>query len=197
MARRTLVKQRRLRSLLGAALFPLALVSGVPQVHAQAGTFIIQSPAFADGGVMDRKYAGKNPANPNCTGDNVSPALAWSDVPAGTTSLALIVSDPQGAGGQGVNPGMAYGISPTQTALLEGAGTGNDLRMGQNTTGKPQYLGPCPPKGSGMHHYVFVLIATDLVPDALPAGLTRAELDAALKGHSKGTAAWVGRFGNF
>jgi hypothetical protein len=181
MARRTLVKQRRLRSLLGAALFPLALVSGVPQVHAQAGTFIIQSPAFADGGVMD----------------NVSPALAWSDVPAGTTSLALIVSDPQGAGGQGVNHWMAYGISPTQTALLEGAGTGNDLRMGQNTTGKPQYLGPCPPKGSGMHHYVFVLIATDLVPDALPAGLTRAELDAALKGHSKGTAAWVGRFGNF
>jgi Raf kinase inhibitor-like YbhB/YbcL family protein len=118
-------------------------------------------------------------------------------VPAGTTSLALIVSDPQGAGGQGVNHWMAYGISPTQTALLEGAGTGNDLRMGQNTTGKPQYLGPCPPKGSGMHHYVFVLIATDLVPDALPAGLTRAELDAALKGHSKGTAAWVGRFGNF
>ena len=96
------MKQRRLRSLLGAALFPLALVSGVPQVHAQAGTFIIQSPAFADGGVMDRKYAGKNPANPNCTGDNVSPALAWSDVPAGTTSLALIVSDPQGAGGQGM-----------------------------------------------------------------------------------------------
>lgn len=105
------MKQRRLRSLLGAALFPLALVSGVPQVHAQAGVHH-PVPAFADGGVMDRKYAGKNPANPNCTGDNVSPALAWSDVPAGTTSLALIVSDPQGAGGQGVNHWMAYGISP-------------------------------------------------------------------------------------
>ncbi|WP_440310251.1 YbhB/YbcL family Raf kinase inhibitor-like protein, partial [Klebsiella pneumoniae] len=63
--------------------------------------------------------------------------------------------------------------------------------------GKPAYLGPCPPKGTGMHHYVFLLIATDLAPDALPNGLTRAELDAAIKGHRKGAAAWIGRFGNF
>lgn len=191
------MKPRLLRTLFNAALFLLASLSAVSQAQAQSGVFTIQSPAFADNGVMDRKYAGKNAANPNCTGDNVSPPLAWSDVPAGTTSLALIVSDPQGGGGLGVNHWMAYGIPATQTGLHEGAGTGDGLRMGQNTLGKPAYLGPCPPKGSGMHHYVFLLIATDLAPDALPNGLTRAELEAALKGHTKGATAWIGRFGNF
>jgi phosphatidylethanolamine-binding protein (PEBP) family uncharacterized protein len=81
--------------------------------------------------------------------------------------------------------------------LREGAATSDALRMGQNTFGDPAYLGPCPPKGSGMPHYIFLLIATDLAPDALPSGLTRTELDAALKGHTKGAAAWIGRFGNF
>lgn len=195
------MKSRLFRALFNAALVPVACLSVVPQVHAHAGTFTIQSPAFADNGVMDRKYAGKNPANANCTGENVSPPLHWSNVPAGTTSLALIVADPQGAGGLGVNHWVAYGIPATQTSLPEGAGTGtgsgSGLRMGQNTAGKSVYLGPCPPKGTDMHHYVFVLIATDLPPDALPSGLTRPELDAALKGHTKGAAAWIGRFGNF
>lgn len=187
-----------MKPILFRALLSLACLSAVPQVHAQADTtFTVESSAFADNGVMDRKYAGKNPANANCTGDNVSPPLHWSNVPAGTNSLVLIVSDPQGAGGLGVNHWMAYGIPATQTSLPEGAGTGAALRMGQNSIGKPAYLGPCPPKGTGMHHYVFLLIATDLAPDALPNGLTRAELDAAIKGHSKGAAAWIGRFGNF
>ncbi|MCT7305073.1 YbhB/YbcL family Raf kinase inhibitor-like protein [Ralstonia sp. 22086] len=180
------------------ALLSLACLSAVPHVYAQADTtFTVESSAFADNGVMDRKYAGKNPANANCTGENVSPPLHWSNVPAGTNSLVLIATDPQGAGGLGVNHWMVYGIPATQTSLPEGAGTGGALRMGQNAIGKPAYLGPCPPKGTGMHHYVFVLIATDLAPDALPNGLTRAELDAAIKGHSKGAAAWIGRFGNF
>lgn len=191
------MKPRLLRTLFNAVLFLFASLSAVSQAQAQSGVFTIQSPAFADNGVMDRKYAGKHAANPNCTGDNVSPPLAWSDVPAGTNSLALIVSDPQGGSGLGVNHWMAYGIPATQTGLHEGAGTGDALRMGQNALGKPAYLGPCPPKGSGMHHYVFLLIATDLAPDALPNGLTRAELEAAVKGHTKGATAWIGRFGNF
>ena len=185
-----------MKSHLFYALFSLACLSAAPHVHAQADTFTLQSTAFADNGVMDRKYAGKNPANANCTGDNVSPSLVWSNVPAVTTSLALIVTDPQGAGGLGVNHWMAYGIPATQTSLPEGAGTGSGLSMAQNAIGKPAYLGPCPPKGTGLHHYVFVLIATDLAPDALANGLTRAELDAALKGHTKGATALIGRFGN-
>jgi len=188
---------RLFRAPLHAALFLFACLSAAPYASAETGVFTLQSSAFADNGVIDHKYAGKNPANQNCTGENVSPQLSWSNVPAGTKSLALIVSDPQGQLGQGANHWMAYGIPATQTELREGAAASDALRMGKNTFGDAAYLGPCPPWGSGMHHYIFLLIATDLAPDALPSGLTRAELDAALKGHTKGAAAWVGRFGNF
>ena len=77
-----------MKPILFRALLSLACLSAVPQVHAQADTtFTVESSAFADNGVMDRKYAGKNPANANCTGDNVSPPLHWSNVPAGTNAL--------------------------------------------------------------------------------------------------------------
>lgn len=189
--------QQRVSRFLSRMVLPCLCLLAVHTAQAQSGVFTLQSPAFAENGIIDSKYAGKNPANANCTGEGVSPPLRWSNVPAGTNSLVLIVSDPQGALGLGANHWMAYGIPATQTELREGIGNGNTLRTGVNFSGQTGYMGPCPPKGSGMHHYIFLLIATDLAPDALPAGLTRAELDAALKGHAKGAAAWIGRFGNF
>jgi phosphatidylethanolamine-binding protein (PEBP) family uncharacterized protein len=47
-----------------------------------------------------------------------------------------------------------------------------------------------------MHHYNFVIIATDLPPDRLPAGLTHDALIAQLKGHALAGATRVGRFTN-
>ncbi len=57
------------------------------------------------------------------------------------------------------------------------------------------YFGPWTPPATGMHHYTFTLIATDLDPKELPAGLTRDELFAKLQGHTKGAAGLVGLFG--
>ncbi|EOH1071922.1 YbhB/YbcL family Raf kinase inhibitor-like protein, partial [Cronobacter sakazakii] len=54
--------------------------------------------------------------------------------------------------------------------------------------------GPCPPPGSGAHHYTFTLIATDLPAD-LPPGLTREELFTKLKGHALAATGLIGRFG--
>jgi phosphatidylethanolamine-binding protein (PEBP) family uncharacterized protein len=51
---------------------------------------------------MPKKVANKNPANPNCVGDNVSPQLSWSGAPDGTKSFALTMVDPEGRGGLGV-----------------------------------------------------------------------------------------------
>ena len=48
--------------------------------------FRLTSPAFDPGSAFPRHYA--------CDGDDVSPALAWSGAPDGTTALALIVDDP-------------------------------------------------------------------------------------------------------
>ena len=72
----------------------------------------------------------------------------------------------------------------------------NNLSTLTISTIKPgHYFGPCTPPGTGMHHYTFTLIATDLEPGDLPAGLTRDELFAKLDKRSKGAAGLVGLFG--
>jgi phosphatidylethanolamine-binding protein (PEBP) family uncharacterized protein len=65
---------------------------------------------------------------------------------------------------------------------------------GKGTGGLGYYTGPCTPPGTGLHHYTFTLVATDVEPGALPAGLTRDELFDKLQGHSKGAAGLVGLF---
>lgn len=157
--------------------------------------FMLQSPAFGDNALLEKRFAGKADNNPNCTGDNESPALIWSNPPANTKSFALIVHDPEGAKGLGVTHLVAYNISPSATGLAA-----NDLRDGKNftggknTPGTDKWHGPCPPPGTGAHHYTFTLIATEQAPD-LPAGLTREELLEKLKGKALGAAGLIGRFG--
>src|SRR6516165_2823578 len=71
---------------------------GGPNANAQ-GAFTISSSSFKDGERLATKMAGNNKQNPNCVGENVSPALSWSNPPAGTKSYALIMYDPEGRGG--------------------------------------------------------------------------------------------------
>jgi len=162
-----------------------------------AEPFSLTSATFKDGTMLATKNAGNNKSNPNCVGDNVSPPLAWSNVPAGTKSLALVMVDPEGRGGLGVVHWVAYGIAPSVTGFAEGeVGKLSDKYVGGVSTVKlGHYFGPCTPPGTGMHHYTFTLIATDLEPGELPAGLTRDELFAKLNGHTKGAAGLVGLFG--
>lgn len=118
-------------------------------------------------------------------------------MPAGTRSLALLITDPVGAKGLGVTHMVAYNIAPTRSAFAQGELTqGKGYTGGKNTPGTAHYYGPCPPAGSGLHHYNFVLIATDLPVGQLKAGLTQSELLSQLKGHALGAASTVGRFSN-
>ena len=64
---------------------------------------------------------------------------------------------------------------------------------GIGTAKQSIYMGPCTPPGPP-HHYTFVLIATDLDPKALPAGLTKPELFDKLNGHVKGSTGIIGLF---
>jgi Raf kinase inhibitor-like YbhB/YbcL family protein len=179
---------------LSCAIACAALLGSIGNVCAE-GLFIVQSPAFADNGMLNSQYAGNDAKNANCTGKNNSPPLVWSNVPPQTQSLALIVHDPEGNKGLGVTHLVAYNISPAATgfgpdALRDAKGyTG-----GKNTPGSANWYGPCPPHGTGAHHYTFTLIATDL-PPTLPAGLTREALFEKLKGHQLAAAGLIGRFG--
>lgn len=176
-----------------AAVLGAAIMGGA----GAAEPFSLTSASFQDGAMLAVKNAGNNKSNPNCIGENVSPPLAWSNVPAGTKSLALVMVDPEGRGGLGVNHWVAYGISPAIGGFAEGevGQLGGKFVGGKSTQGLGYYFGPCTPPGTGMHHYTFTLIATDLEPGELPAGLTRDELMAKLAGHSKGAAGLVGLFG--
>ena len=68
-------------------LFAAGVLSVALATSAAAQTaFTLTSQTFKDGQMMPRKVANKNPQNPNCVGDNVSPQLSWSGVPEGTRS---------------------------------------------------------------------------------------------------------------
>ncbi|MBP2171159.1 Raf kinase inhibitor-like YbhB/YbcL family protein [Erwinia toletana] len=179
------------KTLLCASLLLATASAGAEQV------FSLSSPDFSDNALLAQQFAGATPGNASCTGKNVSPALSWSSAPQGTKSFALLVFDPEGAKGLGVSHLVAYNIPAERSSFAQGeltAGTG--YTGGKNTPGNDRYHGPCPPAGSGAHHYVFTLIATDLPASGLQHGLTREALLAKLKGHALGAAGIIGRYSN-
>ena len=177
-----------------AGAVALVAICGAPDAKAQ-GVFTLSSPSFKDGERLAVKNAGNNKANPNCVGDNISPALNWSNPPEGTKSYALLMFDPEGRPPGGVSHWVAYGIAPSVTGFAEGEVTKtSDKYVGGLSTQKlPSYSGPCTPAGAP-HHYTFTLMATDLEPAALKEGMTRDELIKALDGHVKSATGLIGTF---
>lgn len=146
----------------------------------------LTSSAFQNEGKIPTQYARK-------TG-NVSPPLAWTGVPEGTRSLALIVDDPDAPSGVFVH-WLLYGIPPNVTSLRENQALTPELRngarQGVNGYGELGYGGPQPP--SGTHRYFFHLYAVDTELD-YPAGLSRQELDGAIQGHILAEAVLMGKY---
>jgi phosphatidylethanolamine-binding protein (PEBP) family uncharacterized protein len=146
--------------------------------------FRLTSPQYADNAMLAPKAAGNFAKNPNCTGQNVSPALQWN-VPDKTRSFAIIWDDQAGRAGLGVSHAVLYGIPANVTSFAEGelggAPAGGRFVPGKNTLGM-HWLGPCSPKGNAPQHYVMTMIATTLEPGELAPGLTRPELLKALEG---------------
>ena len=150
--------------------------------------FVVNSPAFPDGHAVPRKHT--------CDGDNVSPPLEWSDAPAGTKSLALIMEDPDAPTGTFRHWGLCN-IAGTRTLLPEGVGRGaktEDLGLGVNDFGHLRYDGPCPPEGHGRHRYCFYLLALDVEALTRAPTMQVADLWAAVEGHVLGKAELVGTY---
>jgi Raf kinase inhibitor-like YbhB/YbcL family protein len=187
-----------------AAAFAIGLATTAAQA---ADPFTIKSTTFADGKMMPKKVANTKEngnGNPNCVGENVSPELSWSNVPEGTKSFVLLMVDPEGRGGAGVNHWVAYGIPATVTGFAEGETSKPSDKYvgGKSTQGVGFYSGPCTPPGQIPHHYTFVLTATDFDPHEMAPGLTRDEVVNKLAApgqppaHTKGVAGIVGLFVN-
>ena len=159
------------------------------------GVFTLSSPDFKDGARLAVKNTSNNKSNPNCVGENISPALAWSNPPEGTKSYALLMFDPEGRPASSRPIGPLRRRSGSPVALCRGRGfeqtdefVGGKARSTCRITSGLARL-PGPP-----HHYIFTLIATDLEPTALAPGLTRDELIKALDGRPKGATGLIGTF---
>jgi Raf kinase inhibitor-like YbhB/YbcL family protein len=98
-----------------------------------------------------------------CTGDNLSPALEWKNVPAGTRSFAVTVYDPDAPTGSGFWHWVVYNIPATATGLPAGAVLKEPLpagaKQGRNDFGERNFSGACPPVGDRPHHYIFTVHA--------------------------------------
>jgi Raf kinase inhibitor-like YbhB/YbcL family protein len=181
-----------------AALSLLALAAcATAQQEGPATAFRLTSPGMPDDTMMPPKMAGNFAKNPNCTGQNASPALQWVNAPEKTRSFAILLDDQAGRAGLGVSHAVLYGIPAGTNGFAEGALGGAPTGAfvpGKNTLGM-HWLGPCSPRAQAPHHYVMTLIATDLAPNALQAGLTKPELLKALEGgHALNAASLVLRF---
>ena len=154
----------------------------------------VTSSSFADGGTIPKLHAGEGVGCGN--GKNVSPQVAWSGLPAGTKSVAVFVFDPDGAKGLGVSHWVVYNVAAERGEIKQGEAQGDasGITVGKNVAGAPAYRGMCPPAGDLQHHYSMTVVATDVAPGTLPAGLSREELQAALKGHALGGQSVVGLY---
>jgi Raf kinase inhibitor-like YbhB/YbcL family protein len=134
--------------------------------------------AFADGEAIPARYT--------CDGANVSPPLAWEDVPEGAGALVLTVLDRDA---RDFVHWLLSNIPGEARELPEGQGDAIGT-PGPNDFGSTGWGGPCPP--SGEHRYVFTLYAlsaplssADDIGDVLKgveqSGLGKAELTGVYK----------------
>jgi len=143
----------------------------------------------------DFAASGEIPTVHTCQGADRAPALAWTDVPATSKSLVLIVDDPDAP--DPAAPGMtwvhwvAYNLPATARALSAGGALPAGALDGLNDWEGTGWRGPCPP--IGRHRYFFKLYALDaLLPDLKRP--TKAQVEKAMQGHVLARAELTGTY---
>jgi Raf kinase inhibitor-like YbhB/YbcL family protein len=175
---------------MAALVLGMILFAGTAATEEKPMTLRLVSAAFAEGAAIPRKYT--------CEGQDISPPLTWSGIPAEAKSLVLIIDDPDAPDPKA--PKMTwvhwvlYNLPPSTTGLAEGVkadalppGTGSCLNDWKRTG----YGGPCPPVGR--HRYFHKLYALD----AGLAGLSKpdkATVEAAMRGHILAQATLTGTY---
>ena len=178
--------------MVGAAI-AVAQQGSVPPAAARPPQLKLTIPGFSDGSVVAPPYTCAD-------GPGVSPPMQWTNVPKGTLSYAVILH------GSDVHPDkgmydetfwLLWNVPGTATQIPQSLPATNHLPDGsEQANGALKiagYRAPCPPSGSGLHHYIYEIYALDqtlnLTPDA-----TRADIMKAMDGHILGSSAYVGVF---
>jgi Raf kinase inhibitor-like YbhB/YbcL family protein len=187
---------QKVRSLVAQSLTMLALIAWLPgQVTAaeMEDTITVSSSAFDHHGMVPLAYT--------AYGDNTVPSISWSDLPAGTQQLALVMDDPIAPTPQPFVHWVAYNIPADAQGLPEGLSRDAEVNIsglegminGVNGLRQTGYFGPRPPKDGKLHAYHFRIYALDSELN-LPAGLNKAELLEAIDGHVLATGMLMGHY---
>ena len=146
----------------------------------------VTSRAFQEGGMIPRRYT--------CDGEDVSPPLAWTGVPEGTKTIALISDDPDAPMGTWVH-WVLFNLPANIKELAEAVPADKELlsgaKQGRNDFRRIGYGGPCPQGGT--HRYFLRLYALDSVLD-LAAGASKADLLKAIQGHVLAEGQLMGKY---
>jgi Raf kinase inhibitor-like YbhB/YbcL family protein len=152
-------------------------------------SFAITSPQFAAGDPIPTQFT--------CDGDDVSPALEWTEPPEGTVTLALIMEDPD-APINTFTHWLLWNLPPETRQLRESLAHAKVLsqpagaHQGHNDFGRTGYGGPCPPPGKP-HRYFFRLYALDRALSVEP-GARRMQVQAAMRNHVLAETDLMGRY---
>jgi Raf kinase inhibitor-like YbhB/YbcL family protein len=175
--------------LAGGPMLPATGSSGVERSKEATMALTIQSSAFGAHGSIPRKHT--------CEGDDLSPPLAWQGEPSGTKSFALIIDDPDAPDPKAPKTTwvhwVVYNVPAGTHALAEGASRKLPAGAldGKNDWKRTGYGGPCPP--IGRHRYFHKLYALDVELTDLHEP-TKAQLEAAMRGHIVAQAELVGTY---
>ena len=184
-------------ALIGLAALPLAACSGTgggstgpspapstsaaPATPSGAAAITVRSPAFAAGATIPVRFS--------CRGSNTPIPLAWTGVPTGAASVALIMDDPDAPSGTFTH-WVVFNLPATSRGITNGRLPAGAAQA-QNGRGQAAYTGPCPP--SGTHHYRFTVYAE---PRKLPlqAGASLTEALAAIRANPVASGRLTGLF---
>ncbi|OMH38891.1 YbhB/YbcL family Raf kinase inhibitor-like protein [Motiliproteus sp. MSK22-1] len=153
-------------------------------ISAPLQAFELNSSDISEGSTMPKamEFAGFG-----CSGNNQSPALKWTNPPAGTKSFAITAYDPDAPTGSGWWHWLVTDIPANVTQLKRGAGSKEGKlpvasRSFSNDYGTMEFGGACPPEGDGMHRYQFTIWALGVdklsVPDNASSALVGYMLNA-------------------
>ena len=184
--------------IISTAFFILLIAILVIPAFSEEGKFTLTSPDIPKKANMKdaQVFSGFG-----CSGQNISPALAWKNFPPETKSFALMVHDPDAPTGSGWWHWVVYNIPATVSSLPPDAGKvdGSQLPQGavQSNTdfGSQGYGGPCPPVGDKPHRYVFTIFALKVEKLQLPPNASGAMVGFVVRQNAIGKASLTGYYG--
>ncbi len=151
-----------------------------------AAAMTLQSPDLKNGGAIApaQTYT-------RCGGQNIAPALSWSGAPAGTKSFILTFIDTSVLP-SGWSHWLVLNIPASVTSLPSGGALPAGAAGLTSNFGAATYSGPCPPAGTGVHHYEFTIYALDRMAPAIVENSSAGDLTKALSAMALAKATLAG-----